>query len=334
MRYLLLLLFFCPTILSAQKTPADFGFKHLPFVFKGDTVNILLSTDSSTYDQKKPLFLFVQGSLPMPLCIYNEAGQHYSTFPFDIRFYLKDYHFAIIGKPGVPVVTQIEKLKKNRTYVDPTTNAFPRNYCKNNHLDYYVNRNKAVLAFLGQKDWVDEEQIIVAGHSEGWSIAFKMAIEKANMSNLILLNANPTGRILSIIINERKKEDQTQSPQAEQFFQYWDYLNQLDTFSDDCSVRDSEKATASFSYPYMNHLSEIDLPVFVGYGTKDPSVLLIDLFRLEAIRQEKENFHFKSYFGLEHNFFKVQADGTIDYANDDDFRYDQVAGDFFEWLKK
>lgn len=330
MRYILFLLLFVSSSLFAQKTPADFGFQYLPFLFEEDIVDILLFTDSSTADQEKPLFLFVQGSLPRPLCIYNKAGQHYSTFPFDVLPYLKDYHFAIIGKPGIPLVAQAEHLK-NMNFRDPLTNTFPRDYCKNNHLDYYVNRNKAVLDFLGKKDWVDETNITVAGHSEGFMIAYKMAVEKANMHHLILLNGNLAGRILSIIINERKKEAKTQSEHTEEFFDYWEYLNQLDTYSDDCSIKDSEKATASFSYPYMQDLPNINLPVFIGYGTRDGAVLFMDQIRVEAIRQHKDNFHFKSYLGLEHNFFKVQEDGTIDY---EDYRYDQVASDFFDWLKE
>ena len=73
-------------------------------------------------------------------------------------------------------------------------------------MDYYVNRNIAVLDFLAKKEWVDESRIVVAGHSEGVSITYKMAIEKAPMTQMILLNAGLTGRIMAIITNKRQNE--------------------------------------------------------------------------------------------------------------------------------
>ena len=70
----------------------------------------------------------------------------------------------------------------------------------------------------------------------------------------------------------------------------------------------------------MQHLTEIDTPIYVGYGTKDRGTLLIDVLRYEMIRLRKENYHFKAYHGLDHSFTKVKADG----------RFDEVAADFFK----
>ena len=200
-------------------------------------------------------------------------------------------------------------------------------------MDYYVNRNIAVLDFLAKKEWVDESRIVVAGHSEGVSITYKMAIEKAPMTQMILLNAGLTGRIMAIITNKRQNEQTKEDyQQTEEQFRYWKSLLETapEALSDDCSTRDSHKATASFSFPYRKHLTEIDMPVFFGYGTKDESVLLMDHLRVQTIRERKHNFHFKSYYGWEHNFFGFNEDGSINY---EDYNYDVVATDFFEWLK-
>ena len=78
-------------------------------------------------------------------------------------------------------------------------------------------------------------------------------------------------------------------------------------------------------------MQEIEIPVFFGYGTKDESVLLMDYLRVQTIQLKKKNFYFKSYFGLEHNFWGFKEDGTV---NHDDYQFDRVANDFFEWLKK
>lgn len=323
--------------MNAQNFPApeEWGLTHIPFTFEDEPVDIVLLSGGTKYDTiKKPLFLFVQGSLPKPLLISNKKGDKFSVFPFNPMPVFEQYHFVMISKPAIPLNGIMEDLAQpHLLYKDPETGVFPKKYCQNNHLDFYVNRNKAVIEFLAQKDLVDESRIVVAGHSEGVSVSFKMAIEKTPMTHLILLNAGLTSRMMAIVTNSRQREQSEEDyQQTEEFFRYWKSL--VDTkrkeLSDDCSARDSHKATASFSYPYRNHLSEINIPVFFGYGTKDESVLLMDQLRIESIRQGLENWNFKSYFGWEHNFFGFNEDGSLNY---EDYNYDAVATDFFEWLK-
>lgn len=338
MKYLItccLFLFFSAVNAQDFPKPEAWGLTHIPFVFEAEPVDIVLLSGGTKYDTiKKPLFLFVQGSLPKPLLISNKKGDKFSVFPFNAMPAFDDYHFVMIAKPAIPLNGIMEDLKQpHLLYNDPKTGVFPEKYCQNNHLDYYVNRNTAVLEFLAKKDWVDESRIVVAGHSEGVSVSFKMAVEKTPMTHLILLNAGLAGRIMAMITNQRKREQTKEDyQQTEEFFRYWKSLVETapEELSDDCSTRDSHKATASFSYPYRQHLSEIDIPVFFGYGTKDESVLLMDHLRVQTIREGKENFHFKSYYGWEHNFFGFNEDGSLNY---EDYNYDTVATDFFEWLK-
>ncbi len=334
MKSIFLLLLFPFLLFSQKPVPEEWGLTQIPFTFEGEDLNIVLYNVSEDYTTwKKPLFLFVQGSLPQPLLRYNEKGDKYSVFPFNMNPVIEDYHFVMIGKPGVPLILKEEDLEKPLgIYKDPTTGLFARDYCKNNHLDYYVKRNKAVLKFLAKQDWVDKSKIVVAGHSEGVQVALKMAIEKAKMTHLILLNAGLEGRIMSIITHERSNEEtKADYQQTEEFFEYWKSLvNHKGAYSDDCSLKDSDKATASFSFPYRKYLHKVKLPVFFGYGTKDQSVLLMDNLRLQTISKGFTNFHFKSYFGWEHNFFGFNEDGSINY---EDYNFDTVATDFFNWLK-
>jgi len=202
-------LLFCPiNLISQEKTPEDWGLTQIPFTYEGEDLNIVLYNVGEDYTTwKKPLFLFVQGSLPQPLLKYDKKGNLYSVFPFNVNPVIEEYHFIMIGKPGVPLSAKIEDLEKPMSiYKNPKTGDYPRTYCKNNHLDYYVKRNKAVLKFLSKKDWIDKEKIVVAGHSEGVLIALKMTIDKAKITHLVLLNAGLEGRIMSIITNERGNE--------------------------------------------------------------------------------------------------------------------------------
>lgn len=56
----------------------------------------------------------------------------------------------------------------------------------------------------------------------------------------------------------------------------------------------------------------------------------MDNLRVQTITKGLTNYHFKSYFGLEHNFAPVHADGKPNY---EDWQFDRVATDFFNWLK-
>jgi len=56
----------------------------------------------------------------------------------------------------------------------------------------------------------------------------------------------------------------------------------------------------------------------------------MDNLRVQTITRGLNNFHFESYFGWEHNFFGFKEDGSLNY---EDYNFDNVATDFFDWLK-
>ena len=75
----------------------------------------------------------------------------------------------------------------------------------------------------------------------------------------------------------------------------------------------------------------LNIPVLISYGTKDWSVSFNDLFQMEAIREKKENFLFSSYLNLEHNYFPMNENGTV---NQEVYNWDKIAGDWMQWLVK
>ena len=62
-------LFLITQSFAQPKTPEDFGFRHLQTLYKGDVVDILIKSKKGEEQKKKPLLLFCQGSLPIPLLI-------------------------------------------------------------------------------------------------------------------------------------------------------------------------------------------------------------------------------------------------------------------------
>jgi dienelactone hydrolase len=308
-----------------EKRPENFGFRHLQTIYKGDTVDILIKSKKGEELKPKPLFLFNQGSLPQPLIKYDERGA-FGIFTFNPDSLAVDYHLAIISKPNVPVIAHIKSLGPNYTYND-SSGKFPRTYIDRNYLDYYVARNIQVIQFLQKQKWISSERLVVAGHSEGSTIAAKLASVLPKVTHLIYSGGNPLGRILTIIEQSRAVETSS-TMDAERQFDYWKQV-----VSDPTNMTtegDTYKATYGFSIPPIDYLRLLKIPILVTYGTKDWSSPYNDYLRVETIREKKKNFTYKAYIGTEHNFFPVKVNGEIDYET---FNWDKVAEDWRRWLK-
>lgn len=326
-----LLLILCITIqltLVAQApTPEKYGFKHLQTTYKGDNVDILLQSKKGDEGVVKPLFLFLQGSLPKPLFI-TEGNAAYGVFPFNTDSLLNTYHIAIVGKPYIPLCADAKTLRPDMTYAD-STGRFPQKYTERNLPSYYLGRNKAVVTFLLSLPNVANKGMVVAGHSEGAGNAVRLAGACKQVSKVVYLSGNPLGRIMSIIGDSRRREAPGDTTTEEEF-KYWEYIVSENTNMDG-TYGDTNKATYDFSENMIPAFKKLKIPVLVVYGSKDASAPYNDYLRAECIRSRKGNISFKCYVGLEHNFFNIGADGKPDYSS---FGWDRVMGDVLGWLKK
>lgn len=332
MRSLLIIVitFFWLPVLGQSRTPEDYGYRHLQMTYQGDTVEILIRSKKGEEQKPKPVFLFCQGSLPIPLMIQYESGgtqNIYPVFVFNPDSLSQQYHVAIIGKPYTPLMASVNQLRPDLTYADSAGNFSPK-YVARNLLTYYVARNMAVLNFLRKQSWVKKDELVVAGHSEGSAIAAKLGSDYPPVTAVIYSGGNPLGRIMSLLSRSRAaQKDTTQLDPG--IFDYWKNVTAAPENMD--GRGDTFKSMYQFSYPApMDHLKKIRVPVLVTFGTKDyGSVAGIDYFRMEVIRLKKNNFTFKEYPNTEHNFFPVKENGETDY---DRFNWDKVAEDWRRWL--
>jgi dienelactone hydrolase len=310
------------------KQPGDFGFRHFQITYKNDPVDILIKSAAGEEKKQKPLLFFCQGSLPIPLILYDEKGG-FGTFPFNPDSLSHDYHIAIVGKPFIPVTADIKTLQSDFTYKESTGN-FPTKYIQRNLLTYYTGRNLEVIKFLQKKPWIAKDKLVAAGHSEGSTIAANLASQSKKITHLIYSGGSPLGRILTIITRSRQRE--TDSAQyAEDNFKYWEEVVQNPDNSD-ASKGDNNRNMYESSIPPFSYLEKLRIPVLISYGTKDEGASPFnDYLRVEMIRRKKTNFTFKAYSGTEHNYFGLKSDGQTDY---DKFNWDNVATDWLKWLRK
>lgn len=311
------------------KTPEEFGFRHIVLKYKSDNVDILIKSNKGEERVPKPLFFFCQGSLPKPLIKYHEKDV-YGVFPFNPDSLSKKYHLVIVSKPCIPLMADYTTLSPSFNYID-SSGKFPKGYSDRNLLSYYVPRNIAVLKYLQKQKWVKTTQLVVAGHSEGSTVAAKMAADYKNITHLIYAGGNPLGRIMSIIGQSRASETDTDSTKlGEEEIKYWEAVvkNKSDM---DGSQGDTHKATFEFSKPPIEYLEKLKISVLVAYGTKDWSAPFNDFMRVDFIRQGKRNFTFQPYVGTEHNFFPLTADNKPNYEI---FNWDKVANNWLKWTNE
>lgn len=314
--------------LFAQKKPEDFGYRYINAQFEKDTVHILAKSKSGEDLQQKPLFIFIQGSLAKPILKY-EGEKHFPPFPFSTRIFEEEYHLIVINKPGIPYMAKLSELDKHKEFVIDSTGLPPKTYLKKNVLDYYVERNSNIVDFLKNQSWVDSTKIVVAGHSEGSTIALKMAEMNPSITHVIYSGGTPYySRIMSIISQDRQTETDSSS-WIENDFEYWQ-----NTLNDPFDISrahgyNTYKGTYSFSQDLSVVFKKLKQPILVSYGTKDSACPYNDLLRVEMINENKTNITFKAYVGLEHNYFPLKPDGTLNY---NEFNWDIVALDWKNWL--
>jgi hypothetical protein len=312
-----------------NKTPEDYGYKHITHQYKNEVVDILIKTKAGEENIKKPIFLFCQGSLPQPLIKYD-GDDIYGVFPFNPEIFTDKFHLVIISKPYIPIIADIKTLYNNSLYLENDGN-FPQEYSKRNLLDYYVNRNISVLKYLQKQSWVSSSILVVAGHSEGSTVASKMAIKTRNITHLIYASGNPMGRIMSLISQNRANESFEESISlGEEEIKYWEDVvkNKSDM---NASKGDTNKATFEFSNPPILYLEKLKIPILVTYGTKDWSAPFNDFMRVDFIRKKKVNYTFQPYVGTEHNFFPLNKNNEPNYTI---FNWDKVAEGWLNWINK
>ena len=288
------LIILLPNLIFAQKINLEnLGFRHLITTYKGDTVDILLKSKKGNELQRKPIFLFCQGSLPQPL-LKTEGDKSYSVFPFKTDSLEIDYHIVIISKPFIPVEVETKNLGANLVYADPKTGKTPTAYSDRNLLDYYVDRNVQVINFLEKLPYIDKSKLVVAGHSEGSTIASKLAMKSKKVTHLIYASGNPFGRVMTIIGGSRASETDTDSTRyGESVFNYWQQIiNDKENLN--ATHGDTYKATYDFSIPPIQYLEKLKIPVLICYGTKDMGCAFQRFLPGRFYEKENEEFHLQS----------------------------------------
>ena len=320
---------------TQKNSPKDFGFSTFKIKGSKDTINFIVSDTS--FRIKKPIFIFCQGSLPYAL-FYKEDSIHtwQQSLPFDYKKCAKDFYFIVISKPGIPIFSYT--ADNDYFYIDPITKKTPRKYFDNDNLDYRVASTNDVINYLLKQKWVDKTEIVLAGHSEGSKVVAKVCARNKNVTNAILLAANPFSRFdqgirqtqRDVLLGEKtSKEGQNEIDNLNKRIAYW-YHHPNEVAPN--GTKEKFRNYTSFYEPMLPYILRIKVPLFVAFGTKDIISENCNMLPFEFARTGKTNLTIKSYLDCDHGFVKKNYDNAGKVISSEEM-FDKVSSDFFEWIK-
>lgn len=322
------------SVFSQEKKLTELGYRYFNFKYDNDPVDVLIKSKKGDYQEKKPVLLFIQGSLDRPLIINYPENNNYKydiAFPFKADSLTENYHIAVISKPFIPVIADSKNINKQFMFVNDTvSNSIPMKFLKRNNLYYYVNRNLKVLNKLKKLSFVGD--IILAGHSEGSRIAFEMTQKAEQNFPLIFLSGNPFGRYINTVISRRRHYKDQQFLKSDSSFKFLNNIiknKKTENFEDGGNTY---KSWYDYNKPFFKSFLKIKSPVFYGYGTQSKDGPYNDLFRNLYLMEESENktILFKSYKGLEHSFYQVKDNGEVDHSKS---YFNKVIQDALNWYE-
>ncbi|GAB2521922.1 alpha/beta hydrolase family protein [Spirosoma aerophilum] len=329
--------------LYAQYTPrAVGGYTVFTIPFEGDSVTFAVVAKPGQLKARKPVFLFRQGSLPIPLFTINPKNNRPSLTELPITCYDHegDYYSIMIAKPGVPLVVKdayLDTLFTTRN--NPKPSMYPPNYQAHNYLDYYVRQTNEVLKFVLKQPWADAKQVAIVGGSEGYYVAIKTAFTNPKVTHLIAFSGFLDGRQQGLIRQERAKgisgeisqEDAQRNIEALQ--QQWVEICK-DSLNTSANVGDPPRTTYSFSHNQTkDQLLSLSVPILIMYGTADIAATSNDILPLEFALHGKRNLSVKAYPNHDHKFHKLTFDSRGKVANKI-YNGIRVEQDYFQWLKE
>ncbi|MGE8290255.1 MAG: hypothetical protein ACN6ON_01195 [Sphingobacterium sp.] len=301
---------------------------------KKDTIDFIVVDKAPS--ERKPIFLWCQGSLPVPLYMNFETDGLWlhggGIANFDYEEIKKHYHLIVISMPKTPLIVDDSKLNDEKWYYgDSADKKIPSiAFQKANYYQNYIDRAIKVIKFLKRQKWIDNSKLVVAGHSQGSKIATGIAANYKQVTKLGLFSANPLGRMDQRIRKLRKEAEQGkiswQLADQEMEKQYEDFR----TANDPMKIRKNPSLLAwnTLSDPLIEDWLAFNKPIYLAYGTDDIASDFCDLIPLYFIRQRKNNLTYKRYLNLEHNFFEINSKNELDHSKP---HWKEVMEHFLQW---
>ena len=125
---------------------------HFTILNNDDTIDFIVI--DTILNIKKPILLFCQGSLPIPLFVKPEKEPIWmiggGITNFDLEEIKCNYHLVVISMPKTPLIVEEKNLNESYCYIPNSelSNEFDKKYIESDYLENYQQRAALVLKFL------------------------------------------------------------------------------------------------------------------------------------------------------------------------------------------
>ena len=300
----------------------DFVVKHI--YTKNDTITYIHS--KTDLNSRKPLLIFLQGSLAKPL-FCCEGNYCQSILPFNYKKYLDRYNFAIIARKGIPIegsFTDAEGFKDKQ-------GKPPIEFMENDNLEYRVFQLQNVTNNLKKEKWVDHSKIYIVGHSEGYEVLAKFGEKDKIANKYVFMSGSPFNRTTEYILQERLKQYSSKNisdnieENINKHLKFRDYYLELENQQKSLVAKNWYSYNKEFAYKSLNKIKTKSLII---NGTLDNNSIHNDMLPLLV---DTKIFDIKNLPGLDHNFF---SKGKDELNNEIDiFGWDTVFEMVINWIE-
>ncbi|MCF0053612.1 hypothetical protein LXM25_26300 [Dyadobacter sp. LJ53] len=315
---LLIALLLLKTITIAQPvTPDAFGLKEFSIndkklgliQFYVDTINI---------HHKAPLFIEVNGSGGLPLCLYIQ-GKKFVTTPITFNEELfsktKDkYHYIILGKPGTSFCDTLNLDVSVKEYQEnPSQVLFvykpSEEYTRRLSLNWRVQATQLAINYLVKNGFWDKTKIVAFGYSEGGQVVPSLAVADKRVTHIAPVVGSGLNQLYDGIISWRIKAakgeltQQQAQDSVEASFTRIAEIYKNPTAADKETGGHSYLRWASFGtiIPF-EQLRKLSIPIYMIAASQDDSspIYGLDYVRLEFMRLGKTNLVYDTCVGCNH----------------------------------
>jgi hypothetical protein len=270
------------------------GTDYISFTIEEENDKIDFVIADSVLNIQKPLLLFCQGSLPVPLFVDfgNNRFAPMVLGNFDLEEMKKHYHVVVISMPKTPMIVKYEELSDQYFYIGNSGSKNPTDeFSLADYNENYMRRANVVIEYLKTKDFIDISKLVVCGHSQGSRVAVGIADANSDVTHLGLFGYNYERRIDGILRKIRAQAEKGEITWAEadakQASQYEFYKRVLN--DDSLKIRPHLTSWRSFSKSSIDELANLKIPVYIANGSEDVGCANTDMIPLYFIEQGKTN---------------------------------------------
>lgn len=313
-----LLLFIIFPFLQANAqplTPADYGLASYKIQDK-QLGTISFYIDTSHLHSKAPLFIDINGSGGLPLCIYIKATNTSSvlnTFTASVIGKVNEkFHYIILDKPGTPFCDSITTGKKmEEVNIPGLMENYPvsKTYNEQLSLQWRVQATKKVIDWCIKNNFWDKSKIIAYGFSEGGQVVPSLAVSDKRITHAVPLVGCGLNQFYDGIIRWRIKAAKGEITQH----QAQDSINALLETLKDIYTHPAAAEKQYDGHSYMRwasfcstipfeQLRKLDIPIYMIAGTADNNspIYSLDYVLLDFMRLGKTNLTYDVCIGCDH----------------------------------